>query len=186
MKIHVLASIGNVQASPHSPNPSNPAEINENLIESIKIDQNTCPGINWQCAGPPHPPYFSKPSATVPNAMYDGNQYAKKEVGGRGGAYKFPIAYRLLPATYAIQLNWARRQSYAIAYRYQLHIAYCQLPIASCLLPSTHCPPTIAYCLHRRSHDACTLLLIACCLSLIDYCPLPVAITYCPSCVWTI
>ena len=52
MKIHVLASLGNVQASPH-------------------------------------PPYCSKPSATVPNAMYDGNQYAKKEVGGRGEAFKF-------------------------------------------------------------------------------------------------
>ena len=29
MKIHVLASIGNVQASPQSPKPSNPAEIIE-------------------------------------------------------------------------------------------------------------------------------------------------------------
>ena len=94
----------------------------------MKINENICPGINWQCAGipptlpslqvllksmqikqhqlkwtrihvlasignvqaSPHPPYFSQPLGTVPNAMYDGNQYAKKEVGGRGGAYKFP------------------------------------------------------------------------------------------------
>jgi len=36
-----------------------------------------------------HTPYFSKPLRTVTNAMYDGNQYSRKEVGGRGGAYKF-------------------------------------------------------------------------------------------------
>ena len=52
MKMHGLASIGNVHASPN-------------------------------------PPYFSESLGTVPNAMYDGNQYAKKKVGGRGGAYKF-------------------------------------------------------------------------------------------------
>ena len=93
------------------------------LVKSMKTNENTCPGINWQCASLPHPPkplnppdindnqrksikihvlasignvqafphppYFSKPLGTIPNAMYDGNQYAKKEVGGRGGAYKF-------------------------------------------------------------------------------------------------
>ena len=116
MKIHVLASLGNVQASPTLPS----LEI---LVKSMKINENTCPSINWQCASLPHPPkpsnppeihgnqrksikihvlastgnvqafppppYFSKPLGTIPNRMYDGNQYAKKEVGGRGVAYKY-------------------------------------------------------------------------------------------------
>ena len=111
MEIYVLASIGNVQASPNLPS-------GQVLPKSITIPGNTCPDINWRCAGPPypskpsnpseihekqinklnelistrihqlasignvqastHPPYFSKALGTVPNAMYDGNQYATK------------------------------------------------------------------------------------------------------------
>ena len=43
-----------------------------------------------------HPPQLSKPLGTVPNAIYaihDGNQYARKEVGGRGGAYKWCFCF---------------------------------------------------------------------------------------------
>ena len=54
----------------------------------MKIKGNACPGINWQCAGLPLTSIFLEPLGTVPNAMYDGNQYAKKDFGGRGGAYK--------------------------------------------------------------------------------------------------
>ena len=82
--IRVLASIGNAQASPHPPKPSNPLAINENQRKSIKIHV-LLPIGNFQASS--HPPYFSKPVGTVPNAMSDGNHYAKKEVGGRGGAY---------------------------------------------------------------------------------------------------
>ena len=71
---------------PHPPKPSNPSEINENRIKSTRIHVLASIG-NVQAS--PQPPYFSKPSSTVPNAMYDGNQYAKKEVGGRGGAFKY-------------------------------------------------------------------------------------------------
>ena len=56
MKMHVLASIANVHASPH-------------------------------------PPYFSKPLGTLENTIYDANQYPNKEVGGRGGAYKYIYIY---------------------------------------------------------------------------------------------
>jgi len=48
IKTHVLASMSNVQASPHPPKPSN-------SLKSMKIDGNTCPGINWQRAGLPPP-----------------------------------------------------------------------------------------------------------------------------------
>ena len=39
------------------------------------------------------PPNFSKPVGTISNAMNDGNQYTKKEVGGRGGAYIYIYIY---------------------------------------------------------------------------------------------
>ena len=87
-KSHVLASIGDVQASPHPPKSSNSLEIHENqrdIFKSIEIHVLVSSG-NVQAS--PHPPYFSKHLGTVPNAMYDGNQHAKKEIGGRGGAFK--------------------------------------------------------------------------------------------------
>ena len=82
IKIHVLASFGNVQASPHPPKPSNPPGINKN-DKIIKI--HVLASIGKVKAPPPN---FSKPVGTISNAMNDGNQYTKKEVGGRGGAYK--------------------------------------------------------------------------------------------------
>ena len=74
------------EACPHPPKPSNPPEINDNQRKSIKIHVLASVG-NVQAFS--QPPYFSKPLGTIPNAFYDGNQYAKKEVGGRGGAHKF-------------------------------------------------------------------------------------------------
>ena len=116
MKIHVLTSIGNVQASPHPPKPSNPPQINEKpqqtirihvlesiglpltlpspqiLVKSKVVQENQGKGMSWHqlamSTPPPHAPYFSKALGTVPNAMYDGNQHAKQEVRGTGGAYK--------------------------------------------------------------------------------------------------
>ena len=73
---------------PHPPKPSNPPEINDNQRKSIKIHVLSSNG-NFQAS--PHPPYFSKPLGTVRNAMYDGNQYAEKEISGRGGAYKLNV-----------------------------------------------------------------------------------------------
>ena len=73
---------------PDPPKPSNPPEINDNQRKSIKI--HVLPSIgNVQAF--PHPLYFSKQLGTIPNRMYDGNQYAKKEVGGRGGAFKYVV-----------------------------------------------------------------------------------------------
>ena len=76
LRIHVLASIANVQASPH-------------------------------------PAYFSKPVGTVPNAMYDGNQYAKKEIGGRGGADKYNTLFNTL----------LHKVSHFIYIRYSIYIS---------------------------------------------------------------
>jgi len=54
MRMHVLASIGNVQASPHPSKPSNPPGIDENLQKSIKIPVRASMG-NVQAS--PRPPY---------------------------------------------------------------------------------------------------------------------------------
>ena len=58
------------------------------LLKSMKIDKIHVLASIGNVQGLPHPLYFSKPLGTIPNRMYDGNQYAKKEVGGRGVAYK--------------------------------------------------------------------------------------------------
>ena len=73
-----------MQAPPHPPKPSNLSEIHGNQRKTIKIH------VLASIAIPP-PPYFSKPLGTIPNTMYHGNEYAKKDVGGIGGAHKYII-----------------------------------------------------------------------------------------------
>ena len=66
MKIHVLAPLGNVQASSHPPKPSNPFESNKKQRKLIEIHLLSSIGT---VQASPHPPYISKPLGTVPNMM---------------------------------------------------------------------------------------------------------------------
>ena len=77
---------------PHGAIYSQTPEIHKNQKKTIKIHVLLTIG-NVQAS--PHPPYFSKKSGTVPNATCDGNRYATKEVGGRGGARKYINNFKL-------------------------------------------------------------------------------------------
>ena len=62
MKLKSLAAIGNWQASPHLPNPSNPPVINSNHIQTIKI--HVLAAISNKQASPRHPKPSNPPEIT--------------------------------------------------------------------------------------------------------------------------
>ena len=134
------------------------------IVKSMKINENTCPGINWQCASLPHPPEPSNPPEI------NGNQRKSIKIrvlASIGNVQAFPTLYisrnHQAPSQIACMMETSMQKKRSAAEAQPINI-YIQREretkhddAYSCVMTVLDCPAfvcCVCQCMRKRS---CTL-----------------------------
>ena len=119
------------------------------LVKSMKINENTCPGINWQCASLPHPPKPSNPPEI------NGNQRKSIKIrvlASIGNVQAFPTLYisrnHQAPSQIACMMETSMQKKRSAAEAQPINIYMNILVLSVCMFESLHSPIAISWLKH--------------------------------------